>query len=213
MLMKLFLRITCFALLIQGGLWGQAIFVTSLLDFGGGSLRSALTSAQEGDQVVFDPPLLGTIVLLSPLPSISADITIIGPPTVGVTVSGNSLFPVFTIENDLSVTIKDLNISLGVAFGSGPGLFVGNDCKVTVSNGSFSNCTSTGSQGGAIHLGADSVLTLNEAPFNGNSSEGGGDDIFLSAEGNLIYWNFNPWRSKHLLWRDDSQCWNPSTLG
>ncbi len=185
--MKNFLYKLCVIFsLTQGIVWGD-ISVTNLLDAGSGSLREALTIAEEGDQIVFDASLLGTLVLLSPLPTVDVDIEILGPTSNGVSISGNSLVPIFDVGINQQVSISNLNIINGSKTGSGAGLFIGDASMVTLANCTFSNCTATGSAGGAIHVGIDSTLKAVEVSFSSNSSGGPGDDIFLSNSSVLQY--------------------------
>ncbi len=73
--------------------------ITSLADNGFGSLRDAMLNAQDGDFLIFDKDLSGTIVLESDLPSIASSYSIQGPDTNSVTIDGASLYQIFTIES------------------------------------------------------------------------------------------------------------------
>ncbi len=174
-------------LLTQTLAWGGVTPVTNLLDFGAGSLRNALDIAQNNDQIIFDSSLQGTLLLLSPLPSINADLEIIGPSSNGINISGNALFPIFDVGTNVKVSMSNLNIINGSKAGSGAGLSVGNGSTASISNISFSNCDATGAEGGAVHVGSSSLLKAFEVSFSNNSSGGPGDDIFLNNSSVLQY--------------------------
>ncbi|MCK7502806.1 MAG: hypothetical protein MZV70_01060 [Desulfobacterales bacterium] len=67
----------------------RTVIVTTTVDSGPGSLRQAIVDALSGDTIAFDPTLNGqTITLTSGELVIGEDLTINGPDTDGVTVSG-----------------------------------------------------------------------------------------------------------------------------
>lgn len=169
-------------LLIQGSMWANEIEVTNLNDSGVGSFREALTQAEEDDQILFDASLAGgTLTLLSDLPKLDRDLTIEGPLAGNVTIDGNDNYRVFHVGAGRQVEISRLHVSSAFIAGSGAGLFLGIGSEVSFSHGVFAACTATGSGGGAVHVGIDAALTLEEVTFSGNSSGGPGKDLFLSA--------------------------------
>ena len=166
--------------LTGAALWCNDIQVTNLLDSGAGSFREALTSAEEDDCILFDAALSGTMTLLSVLPAIDEDLTILGPSSGAVIVSGGGLFPILQIGTDCTVTIDYLNLTDGATGGSGAALFIGDNSDVTVSNSSFANCIAAGTEGGAVHIGMEAVFSANDVTCSNNTSGGFGDDVFLS---------------------------------
>ena len=64
--------------------------VTNLLDAGDGSLRDQIAAAANGDTILFDSSLRGTISLTSGELDITQNFTIQGPGAANLTVSGNN---------------------------------------------------------------------------------------------------------------------------
>jgi uncharacterized repeat protein (TIGR01451 family) len=97
--------------------------VTNLNDNGAGSLRDALTAAQNGDTIQLSSSLAdGTIVLTSGPLLINQDLSILAPSistgAPSVTISGNHASRVFDIEggaNGISLTLQNLDIENGLA--------------------------------------------------------------------------------------------------
>jgi hypothetical protein len=83
--------------------------VTTIADSGAGSLRDAITQANatSGNTINFTG-LRGMIVLQSALPTITQNMTITGPGSSLLTISGNKLYPVFSV-NSGTVGISGLN--------------------------------------------------------------------------------------------------------
>ena len=171
--MKLFLL----ALLLLIVHLGQAsvITVSNTNDSGAGSLRQAITSANNGD--VINISLTGTITLASELPMITKTITINGN-SAGTTISGNNTCRIFTVDISTgTVKLNNLNIINGYSVSgnsSGLSAITSNNGKVIVNNSSFSNCTNTGSSayGGAIAVSAD--LDLNNCTISNCTADLGG---------------------------------------
>jgi uncharacterized repeat protein (TIGR01451 family) len=97
--------------------------VTNLNDSGPGSLRDALTAAQNGDTIQLSSNLAGgTIVLTSGALLINQNLTILTPSTSAgapsLTISGNNISRVFDIEggaNGISLALQNLIIENGLA--------------------------------------------------------------------------------------------------
>src|SRR6516164_11736300 len=84
---------------LEGRWLPSTLTVTNNLDSGRGSLRAEIAAAQSGDTIVFAPNLNGqTITLTSGELSITKGLTIQGPGTGQVTVSGNSMHRVFEVN-------------------------------------------------------------------------------------------------------------------
>ena len=121
-------------------------------DAGAGSLRQAILDANTNpgaDEIVFDlPSLPATITLLSALPFVADDLTIIGPGADQLTIDGNNSFRIFNINNGIADTVS-VHIS---------GLRLANGFSI--------------SDGGAI-LNSE-ILTIEDLVFTGNSANSGG---------------------------------------
>src|ERR1019366_5451098 len=142
--------------------FGAAYVVTTISDSGSGSLRQSLLDANAlgGGTITFSAT--GTISLLSPLPDITTNVTIAGPGTNSLTVSGNGANRVFTISSNITVAIHDLTMASGASVGTngGPGL-------------------ASGGYGGAV-LNKGAGLSITNCMFTGNVARGGdgSDDTY-----------------------------------
>jgi hypothetical protein len=95
----------------------STILVTNLNDSGANSLRAAVQAADatSGAEIDFAHNLHGTISLTSGQLDLTSNMTINGPPSGGLTVSGNNASRVFDVGNSATVTISDLTIANGSA--------------------------------------------------------------------------------------------------
>src|SRR5690349_8746694 len=84
--------------------------VTNLTDHDPGSLRDAIASTPPGGTVDFRSGLSGTITLTTAPLTIAKDLTIAGPGSGDITVSGNRSFQVFNVARSVTVTISGLTI-------------------------------------------------------------------------------------------------------
>ena len=96
---------------------GRSVIVTSAADAGPGTLRQALTDAQAGDVITFDPVVFPpsvpvTIPLRSGLPTIIANAMTIDASNAGVILDGNGASDTsgLHIEGADSVTIRGLQV-------------------------------------------------------------------------------------------------------
>jgi hypothetical protein len=114
------------------------ITVMNTNDSGPGSLRQALTEANDGDTIDFSIATPATITLTSGDLLVNKSITITGPGADQLSVDGNAADRVFYISSGKTVTISGLTISDGSANGSYPddlGAGIFNDhATLTVSN-------------------------------------------------------------------------------
>lgn len=141
------------------------LFVTTTADAGAGSLRAALTSAGNGDTIVFQTG--GTITLASELPVITKNLTIDGNGNNPVISGAGTYRPFFigdagTTGSTYSVTIANLSIANAAAQGGsgidgggggaglGGAVFVSSNGALTLSNVSLSNNHASGGAGGAF---------------------------------------------------------------
>jgi predicted outer membrane repeat protein len=177
-----------------------SLTVTSVADSGPGTLREVLTNVYDGGTVVL--PEGETIVLSSPLPQMTKNITV----TIegnGATLTQEDLTPSGTsqllyINNSSAVVhISRLHFKQGVAT-DGAAIFK-NSGTLTLESCIFSNnqASSSDAWGGAIY-NSDGDLTVSGCTFYGNTAgpangNGQGGAIYV-MDGNLtltgnIFWN------------------------
>lgn len=175
------------------------LVVVSNADSGAGTLREAISASSAGDIIQFDEnQVVSPIVLTSGEVLIDHDLTITGPTTTGLTISGNNASRVFDIQSG-TVSISSLTISNGTDADStgnsldGAGIFNSGTL-------SLSNCTISDNH--AIYFGGgifnDGTLSVTNCTVFGNSAEndnGGGisnvGTLSLSnctISGNSAYW-------------------------
>jgi hypothetical protein len=176
--------------------------VTNCNDSGPGSLRDTVSGASGGDSITFAlSPACSLISLTSGEIEISQNLTITGPGSSTLSVSGTHASRVFDIEG-AAVSLSDLTIENGDAAAgsdsdftdgtggaSGGGILVGSgtltltDCDVTDNsagrggNSTFGNGGSGGSGGGIDNEGTlvldHSAVTDNDAGNGGGATAGG----------------------------------------
>ena len=180
--------------LAHGEALAAALTVTNLNDSGAGSLRQAIADSNAGDWVVFG--VTGTITLTSGELAISKDLTISGPGSPYLTVSGNNASRVFNISggtiNILNITISGGNASSGGGIhNSGGSVYVtssvvsGNaatnygggimsETYASIVNSTVAN--NTASLGGGLFNGGSGTMTMSGSTISGNNStsDGGG---------------------------------------
>jgi uncharacterized repeat protein (TIGR01451 family) len=184
--------------------------VTNINDSGAGSLRDALTAAQNGDTIQISSALAGgTLVLTSGELLINQNLTILVPTTPGgpstLTISGNNLSRVFDIEgsaNGISLSLQNLTIENGLANGqaanvadAGAGLLINDQAGGTITLTNLlitNNVVQAGAnqdaQGGAIAFlgGSPTRLILTNTSLTANQAiaQGGnglGGGLYVSG--------------------------------
>ncbi len=162
----------------------QNYVVTTTADSSSGasmSLRQAMTIANgDGDsRITFAPNVTGTIGLFSSaLPTISADVAIVGPGASSLTVARTTFFPIsifvkfpiFAINPGVTASISGLTITGGASQDAGGGI---NNGGVLTVNGCAIVGNSAPNGGGVNNYGS---LSLWNSTISGNSTtgEGGG---------------------------------------
>jgi hypothetical protein len=113
------LRVLAFGLVVSS-ISASAITVTNTNDSGAGSLRQAITDAVAGDTIDFAPAVTGTITLTSAILSIQKNLTIIGPGSGKLAISGNDERVIFVLgvqgnpaSLNINVTITGLTLTKG----------------------------------------------------------------------------------------------------
>jgi predicted outer membrane repeat protein len=154
--------------------------VTNLADAGPGSLRQAIIDTPAGGTVDFQQGLRGTITLTTGELPIAKSLTITGPGSDVLTVSGNHVSRVFDITGSVTVaisglTIADGNFSSNSGYGGAIDNFFGTltltDCTLS---GNFANVG-----GGAIY--STGMLTLTDCTLSGNFTNVRGGGIYSTG--------------------------------
>ncbi len=159
----------------------QVYQVSFTTDSGGGSLRSAMTLANQYGGSIIAFSTSGIITLASPLPVISDDVQILGPGANVLTVSGNFANQVFQVGPDATATIAGLTIADGSAVNGGGIL---NDGALTVTNCALSGNSAPQNGGGIENLG---ILTVTNSTLSDNSANESGGGIY--DDGNMTITN------------------------
>jgi Right handed beta helix region len=153
----------------------MTITVTNTNDSGPGSLRQALSDANNGDMIDFDSSLKGeTITLTSGQLVVNRSVTISGLGANNLTVDGNANDRVFYINPGNTVTISGLTITNGHHAYGGGGIY--NDrATLTVSNSTLSSNYGSGIYNdGATLTVSNSTLSSNQGDGIANECYGGG---------------------------------------
>jgi hypothetical protein len=182
--------------------------VTTADDSGAGSLRAALTTADDGSQVEFAIPGAGvhTITLLTPLPPIQAGVSIDGttqpgascatwPPTLQIEINGESLASgdVLTVAG-ANVAIRGLVVNSGPANGIGVGAFANFSLTCSFVGPDPTGSQDFGNAADGIHLvgstgaqiGGNTATTRNLISANAES----GIAMDAAASGNGVAGNY-----------------------
>lgn len=194
----------------------STLAVTNALDDGGaGSLRYEIAAAHSGDTIVFDQSLDGrTITLGGADLAIDKDLTIAGPGSGLLTISGGGGSRVFEVDSG-TVTLSGLTISDGTGersssgsdpyIGDGGGILNTPSGMLTLS-GCVVSHNRTGHEGGGVaNLG---TMTLAGSTVSNNTSEYHGGGIFndgtmtitgSTVSDNTAYYGFNNLENDGLL--------------
>src|SRR5271155_2423427 len=173
---------------------------------GGGTLNGCTAGSDTAYIIQFASGVTGTIVLGSLLPDIESDLTIKGPTSGNIAISGNHAVGVMsidtsgpgghtvalsnlTIENgatdmgggisngDATLTVTNSTFSGNSASVDGGGIFNHGNATITVTNSTISG-NSAGCGGGISNSGA---LTVTNSTFSGNSATGIGGGIYIAS--------------------------------
>jgi hypothetical protein len=145
--------------------------VTNTNSSGAGSLKQAIISANANSSsphTIVASGISGTIILDSTL-LIKQSMTITGPSTGGLNISGDNAYRIMDIQSNLRVSLENLVFQNGqISFG---GAAISTFGTTTISNCSFINNKIVGGtgQGGAIWSNGG-PLTVSGCTFSGNQS-------------------------------------------
>jgi hypothetical protein len=148
------------------------LIVTSTDDDGPGSLRNTILGAADGDVIQFDPGIAGqTIALTTGGLSIDKNLTIEGPASAGMTISGSFSSIVFYVTSSQAV-LRNLSIVNGRSDSQAGGIGVGGG--VVLDHVLVANNEAKNAGGGIWMTGATSQLTLLNSTVSGNTADAGG---------------------------------------
>lgn len=166
-------------------------------DTGAGSLRQALADAAAPsrpgmDIIDFNPTVVGTITLASPL-MVNSDVIIQGPGANILAISGNKAVRVFDVTDGAATTLNALVFNLTIKDGvaaTGAGFNVGQNDNLQLTNCWLTGNTTT-AQGGAINFIGDGDLTVLASTLSGNAANIGGAVYFAgtAAGGSIDFRN------------------------
>jgi hypothetical protein len=153
----------------------DAINVTNTDDDGAGSLRQAIIDAPDGAVIHFDPAIAGqTIVLSTGTLQIDKTLTIEGPLTGGMTISGGLAFQVFLIDATANVILRNLSIVNGLnKFGGGLSV----RGTATLDHSLVANNEAAEAGGGGISVSSSGVLAIVNSTISGNVSPSSGGGV------------------------------------
>jgi phospholipase/lecithinase/hemolysin len=141
----------------------NTLTVTNLNDSGIGSLRYELALAGDGDTIVFAPQAHCTITLTSGELQVGRSVTIQGPGTGALVISGNHTSRVFEILSGADAAISGLTVTGGVANPAGSASLVGAGGGIAVDRGATLTLTTAlvaGNTANAASAAADSATPV-----------------------------------------------------
>jgi hypothetical protein len=192
MALALLVAVWMFALISGAAIpaWGSTLTVTNTGDSGSGSLRQAITDANNmagDDTIIFGPGVEGEIKVRSALPELSS-IRIEGPGANKLTVQPyrdlqgtNTEVRLFAVRPEATTFIDGLTIDGGRAPG-GDGGGVYNPGTLEITNSTISGNVADGSGGGIFNSG---TLRVENSTVCGNTSSDGGG-IFSARDSTLM---------------------------
>jgi len=164
--------------------------VTSLADTGVGTLRAAITTADQGAAsnsyvIKFSVTLPATIDLKSALPDLDNNIVIKGPGASKLTVQRDSIaapFSIFKVDSGATVNISGVTISGGSGFG---GIYNNLGTLTVIDSTITHNGSSTVWGGGIDNTG---TLTVIGSTFTDNYAQVGGGlvNVYSTATATVI---------------------------
>lgn len=152
------------------------IVVTSTANDGPGSLREAVEIATPGSTIQFAAGLAGATIALSQRLDISIPLTIEGPVTAPVRISGGGVTQHFSLGTGADLTLRNLVLTGGWSGSAGGaiGLF-STAASLTLENSTIMNSHAVGNGGAIGGLGS---ITLVRSTLSGNRSDAGGGGLW-----------------------------------
>src|SRR5215831_12301650 len=153
----------------------SVLTVMNNADSGDGSLRAAITAAQSGDTIVFDPSLAyETITLTSGPLALSGNVTINGLGANQLAISGNNASQLFMLSGSAQVTLSNLTLTGGMA-SQGGAIFIDGSAALTLDSDILSGNQAVGDTngnalGGAVYNSAGASLSVDNSLFVNNQT-------------------------------------------
>jgi hypothetical protein len=148
---------------------------------GPGSLRQAILDANSSvGHDTIDFGVSGTIVLTDALPAISDDLTVTGPGSDQLDISGANTYRVFTVNSGQAVTITGLTVRDGHIAGVGGGIWSAGTLyleDVRIVDSTASGLWPSGN-GGGVYISQGSV-TLSGTLVSSNSASQSGGGVYV----------------------------------
>ena len=148
--------------------------VTTKADAGPGSLRQVITDLNAGGlpgNITFI--VNGTITLASDLPASTVPVSVIGPGTNLLTISGSNSFRLFQLAANTTNTISGLTLANGYTANNNSGAAIYNLGYTIVTNCLFASNTVVGGFGGALANFGTGSLQAGNCTFAYNTVRGG----------------------------------------
>jgi hypothetical protein len=173
--------------------------ITNTNDNGEGSLRQAMETLGSGSTILFDLPYPATVVLDSQL-LIDRSLSIRGPSSGELTISGNGQDRVIYVEGHVSVNLSNLSVINGNTSEDGGGIYC-ESANLYLSN--MYIYSNKASQGGGIFI-EDAESRLEDVTLGNNIAlYGDCGGIFILSRGSLSLVNTIVWgNSPRQIWGD-----------
>jgi predicted outer membrane repeat protein len=170
---------------------GTVVTVQNTNDAGPGSLRQAIADAVGDETIQFDAAIAGQTIVLTTGPlMVMQPVTIEGPQTTGMTISGNGASRVMVTQAN-GVVLRNLTITGGKSIAPGGGVV--NSGKLTIDHSTITGNETAGltgiflsDGGGVLNVGSSSVLVVLNSTISGNAAENSGGGIYSQGLVELI---------------------------
>ena len=158
---------------IATGAHATTLIVSNTNDSGPGSLRQALTDANDGD-TIDATGISGVITLTTGQLLVDKSVTINGAGADVLAVDGNASIRIFQIGSDKTVTISDFTIRNGHDDVSGGGILNGNGASLTITSCIVSGSSAGNIQGQGGGIFNSGTLTIVNSMVSGNTAGAAG---------------------------------------
>jgi hypothetical protein len=166
--------------------------VSNTNDAGAGSLRQAVLDANANagaDTITFDPSVTGTITLTSGEIGITDSVTITGPGSAILAVSGSDVSRVLNVSGTADVELVGITLTQGRVSGAGTkggALKFDQIGDMTVVDVTITDSSSAESWGGGLFGCNTGDVTIADSQFIGNTASGGGGiSLYCNAPGQV----------------------------